>query len=171
MWDLPGPCPLHWGLILLFSLFIFNWGVIALQSCVGFYHLPTWTFGRYTCVFSFLNLLFTPVLCAQSLSRVQLFVTPWTTAHQAPLSMGFSRQEYWRGLPCPPPGDLPHPGIKPRSPALQANSLPSEPPGKPKNTRMGRLSLLQQIFLTQESTWDFLHCRQILYQLSSQGTP
>ena len=63
------------------------------------------------------------------------------------------------------------PRIIPRSPALQANSLPSEPPGKPKNTRIGRLSLLQQIFLTQESTWDFLHCRQILYQLSSQGTP
>ena len=53
---------------------------------------------------------------------------------------GFSRQEYWSGLPCPPPGDLPSPGIKPRSPALQADSLPSEPPGKPKNTGVGRLS-------------------------------
>jgi len=48
-------------------------------------------------------------------------------AHQDPLSMEFSRQEYWSGLPCPPPGDLPNPGIKPRSPALQADSLPSEP--------------------------------------------
>ena len=57
--------------------------------------------------------------------------TPWTIAHQAPLSMGFSRQEYWSGLPCPPPGDLPHPGIEPRSPALQADSLTAEPPGKP----------------------------------------
>ena len=57
-------------------------------------------------------------------SYVQLFETPWTVAHQAPLSMGFSRQEYWRGLPCPPPGDLPNPGIKPLSPALQADSLP-----------------------------------------------
>ena len=49
------------------------------------------------------------------LSSVQLFVTPWTVAHQAPLSMGFSRQEYWSGFPCPPPGDLPSPGIKPMS--------------------------------------------------------
>ena len=53
-------------------------------------------------------------------------VTPWTVAHQAPLPMGFSRQEYWSALPCPPPGDLPDPGIKPGSPALQADSLPSE---------------------------------------------
>ena len=58
------------------------------------------------------------------------FVTPWTVAHQAPPSMGFSRQEYWSGLPFPSPGDLPDPGIKPRSPALQADALPSEPPGK-----------------------------------------
>ena len=66
----------------------------------------------------------------KSLSRVQLFVTPWTVAHQAPLSMGFSKQEYWSGLPFPSPGDLPDPGIEPRSPALQADALTSEPPGK-----------------------------------------
>ena len=59
------------------------------------------------------------------------FVTPWTVARQAPLSMGFSRQEYWSGLPFPSPGDLPNPGIEPGSPALQVDSLPSEPPGKP----------------------------------------
>ena len=59
--------------------------------------------------------------------RVQLFVTPWTVAHQALLSMGFSRQEYWSGLPFPSPGDLRSPGIEPRSPALQADSLPYEP--------------------------------------------
>ena len=61
------------------------------------------------------------VCCAQSLSRVQLFMTPLTIAHQASLSMGLSRQEYWSGLPCPPPGDLPDSGIKPvslKSPAL-----------------------------------------------------
>ena len=52
--------------------------------------------------------------------------TPWTVACQAPLSMGLSRQEYWNGLPFPSPGDLPNPGIKPRSPALQADSLPTE---------------------------------------------
>ena len=72
------------------------------------------------------------VFKVKSLSRVQLFVTPWTVAHQAPLSMGLSRQEYWSGLPFPSPGDLPEPGIKPWSPALQADSLLSESPGKPK---------------------------------------
>ena len=83
---------------------------------------------------------------------------------------GFSSQEYWSGLPCPPPGDLPNPGIKPRSRALQADSLPSEPPGKPKNTGVGILSLLQGILLPiQESNQSFLHCREILYQLSYQG--
>ena len=61
-----------------------------------------------------------------------LCAIPWTVAHPAPLSMGFSRQEYCSGLPCPPPGDLPHPGIQPRSPALQADSLPPELPGKPR---------------------------------------
>ena len=59
--------------------------------------------------------------------------TPWTVAYKAPLSMEFSRQEYWRGLPFPSPGDLPHPGIEPGSLALQADALPSEPPGKPKD--------------------------------------
>ena len=64
-------------------------------------------------------------------SCAQLFATPWTIARQAPLSMGFSMQEYWSGLPFPPQGDLPNPGINPRSPALQTDSLLSEPPGKP----------------------------------------
>ena len=65
------------------------------------------------------------------LSRIQLFATPWTVAYQAPLSVEFSRQEYWSGLPYPSPGDLPDPGIEPRSPTLPADILPSEPPGKP----------------------------------------
>ena len=69
----------------------------------------------------------------------------------------FSRQEYWSGLPCPPLRDLPNPGIKPRSPALQADSLLSEPPGKPKNTGVGSLSHFQEIFLTQESRSPALH--------------
>ena len=56
------------------------------------------------------------------LSRIQLFATPWTVAYQAPLSVEFSRQEYWSGLPYPSPGDLPDPGIEPRSPALQADT-------------------------------------------------
>ena len=82
---------------------------------------------------------------------------------------GFSRQEYWSGLSCPPPGDLLNSGIEPRSPTLQADSLPTEPPGKPKNTGVGSLSLLQGIFLTQELNRSLLHHRQILYQLSYQG--
>ena len=84
--------------------------------------------------------------------------------------MEFSNQEYWSGLPCPPPGDLPNAGIQPRSPTLQADSLPSEPPGKPKNTGVGSLYLLQG-FLTQESNQGLLHCRQILHQLRCQGIP
>ena len=65
----------------------------------------------------------------KSLSHVLLFSTPWTVAHQAPPSMEFSRQEYWSGLPFPPPGDLPNPGIEPGSPPLWADALLSEPPG------------------------------------------
>ena len=78
---------------------------------------------------------------------------------------GFSRQ-YWSRLPCPPLGDLPNPGIEPRSPALHTDSLPSEPPGKPRNTGVGSLSLLPGIFLTQELNQGLLHCRLIIYQLN-----
>ena len=63
------------------------------------------------------------------LSLVRLLATPWTAAYQAPQSMEFSRQEYWSGFPFPSPGDLPNLGIEPGSPALQADTLPSEPPG------------------------------------------
>ena len=62
-------------------------------------------------------------------SSALLVATPWTVARQAPLPMGFPRQEYWSELPCPPPGDVPHPGIELGVPALQADCLPSEPPG------------------------------------------
>ena len=64
-------------------------------------------------------------------SHVQLFVTPWTVVRRAPLSMGFSRQEYWSRFPCPPPGDLPFPRIKPVSPALQVDSFPLSHLGSP----------------------------------------
>ena len=73
-------------------------------------------------------------MCAESLSRVPLFATPWTVAHQAPPSVGFSRQEYWSGLPCPPPGGLLDPEIELAfltSPAWQADSFLPEPPEKP----------------------------------------
>ena len=72
-------------------------------------------------------------------------------AHQTPLSMGVSREEYWSELPLPSPGDLPNTGIESRSPTLQVDSLPAELPGNPKNTGVASLSLFQQIFLTQES--------------------
>ena len=79
--------------------------------------------------------------------------TPWTIQ-----SMEFSRPEYWSGYLFPSPGDLPNPGIKPRSPTLQTDSLPTEPKGKPENTGVGSLSLLQQIFPTQELNWGLLNC-------------
>ena len=93
-------------------------------------------------------------------------LTPWTMQ-----SMEFSGPEYWSGLPFPSSGDLPNPGMESRSPALQADSLPAKPQGKPKNTGVGSLPLLQGIFLTQESKWSLLHCRQVLYQLSYPGSP
>ena len=82
-------------------------------------------------------------VCMCLLSCVQLFATLWTVAHQVPLCMGFFRQEYWSGLPFPSPGDRPDPGIKPGSSALQADSLPPEPPGKP--------SLLKQFHSSHHS--------------------
>ena len=90
---------------------------------------------EHTCLQSLLTLDFfffnrRYSVCAV-LSHIRLFAILWTEACQAPPSMGFSRLEYWSGLPCSPPGDLPNPGTEPRSPALEANSLPSEPPGKP----------------------------------------
>ena len=95
-------------------------------------------------------------------------MTPRSVDCQAPGSMGFSRQEYWSGLPCPPPGNLPDPGIEPRSPSLQADSLLSEPPGKPVNTGVGSLPLLQGIFPTQQSNQSPLHCRQIFTSWASR---
>ena len=88
------------------------------------------------------------------LSHVQLFATPWTIQ-----SMEFSRLEYWNWEPFPSPRDLPKPGIEPRSHALQADSLPAEPQGKPWNTSVGTLSLFQWIFPTRELNWGLLHCR------------
>ena len=78
------------------------------------------------------------------------------------LFMEFSRPEYWSGLPFPSPGDLPNQGIEPRPPTLQADSLPAEPQGKPKVTGVCSLSILERIFLTQESSRCPLHCRRIL---------
>ena len=105
------------------NLFIFDWRIIVLQYCVGFYLISTWISHRHVCV------------CMWShFCHVQLFVALWIVAHQAPLSMGFSRQEYWSGLPCPPPGDLSDPGAELRLLSLQhwqVDSLQLAPAGKP----------------------------------------
>ena len=83
---------------------------------------------------------------------------------------GILQARYWSGLPCPPPGDLGDSGSKPVSSALTGRFFTTKPPGKPKNTGVGSLSLLQWIFLTKELNQDLLHCRQILYHLSHQGS-
>ena len=96
----------------------------------------------------------------KSLSCIRLFVTPWTIQF-----MEFSRSEYWSRYPFPSPWD------RTQVSRLQAGSLPAEPPGKPKNTGLGSLSLLQWIFPTQKSSQGLLHCWQILYQMSCQWDP
>ena len=98
-------------------------------------------------------------------------MTPWTIVHEAPLSMGILQARILEWIAITPPGDLPNSGIESTSPALQADSLPSEPPGKPKSTGVGNLSLLQGNIPTQELNRGLLQCRQILYHLSYQGSP
>ena len=93
------------------------------------------------------------------------------SARQAPVFMGFSRQESWSGQPLPSPGALPHPKTKPRSPALQADSSTSEPRGKPKNPGVGSLSLLQGIFPSQGSNQGSPALQAVLHRLSHEGSP
>ena len=85
----------------------------------------------------------------KSLIHVRLFATPWTVDYQASLSMEFSRQEYWNGLPFPSPGDLPNPGIEPGSLALQADTLLSEPPGRSFHVKMGTIKAINGMDLTE----------------------
>ena len=115
---------------------------------------------------SIYSYIYTSIWKWKSPTLVHLFGSPWSIE-----SMEFSRPEYWSGYSFPSPGDHPNPGIKPRSPMLQVDFLSAEPQRKPKDTRVGSLSLLQGIFPTQESNWDLLHCRWVLYQLSYQGSP
>ena len=104
-------------------------------------------------------------------SSILAWRVPWTVDHQVLLSMGILQTRILAWVTCPPPGDLPNPGIIPRSSTLQADSLPSEPPGKPKIAGVGNLSLLWGIFLTQESNQGLLHFRQMFYKLSQKGSP
>ena len=98
-------------------------------------------------------------------------MTPWTVACQAPLSMGILQARILEWVAMPSSRGCSQPRDQTRSPTLQADSLPSEPQGKPMNSVVGHLSLFQGIFLTQELNRGLLHCRQILYQLSYQGSP
>ena len=116
-----------------------------------------------------LDMLCCAVLSHSVMSSFLQFHGLWPARLLCP--WGFLRQEYWSGLPCPSPGNLPNPVIEPRSPALQVDSLLSEPPGKPKNTGVSSLSLLQWNFPTQGSIQGLLHCRRILYQLSYLESP
>ena len=93
--------------------------------------------------------------------------TRWTVALKAPLSMGFSRQESWSGLPCPPPGDLPNPVIEPSRQILYCLSHQESP----RILEWVAYPFSRGIFLTQESNWDLVHCMPILYQPSYQGSP
>ena len=106
--------------------------------------------------------------------QFQVKVTPLCPTlwpHELYKFMEFSTQECWSGWPCHHPGDLPHPAMEPRSPTLHSDSLPAELQGKPKNTGVGSLSLLQWIFLTQELNQGLLHCRWTLNWPSYQGIP
>ena len=107
--------------------------------------------------YKILNVLWERKVKVKSLSRVWLCVTPWTVAHQAPPSMGFSRQEYWSGVPFLSPGDLPYPEIEPRSPASQANALTSEPnkEGKKRGSNSGSPGSGEDTWSAQESRKTF----------------
>ena len=137
-------CPeFDFGIFVLFCFYLsFCFKPLRTLMRTNMYLYPNW---YLLCVF-YLPYL---IVCMCSVIHPCLMLcNPMDCSQQAPLSMEFSRQEYWSGLSCPPPGDLRNPGIKPRSPTLQRASLPSEPSGKTKNTGVGSLSLLQGIFPT-----------------------
>ena len=120
---------------MIFSVYLFcftfyiSYSVLPFHLVYVFQFLHLFFFMFSQALIKYSRNAFVYIYIVNLLSRVRLFVIPWTVAYQAPLSMEFSRQEYWSGLPFPSPEDLPDPGIKPRSPTLQADTLPSEPPG------------------------------------------
>ena len=148
-------------------------GLCLSPSCVP--HFPPLN-KRY---FSFFQSIFIEgqvytsdmMCCAQSLSCVQPFVTPWTVACQAPLSMGILQARILEWVAMTFPRGSSQPRDQTQVSRIVGDSLSSEPPGKPMNTGVGSLSVLQGIFLTKGSNQGLLHCRQIVYQLSYQGSP
>ena len=126
--------------------------------------------GLVNCIYSLISRYFAPSLP----EKVKVKVAQSCPILCDPINYtvhGLLQARIMEWVTFPFSGDLPNPGIEPRSPVLQAVSLPAEPPGKPKNIGVASLSLLQGIFPTQESNWGLLHCRRILYQLSYQGSP
>ena len=121
------PNPILGQLFLQFHLYLL---LIPCISCVRNFAELNWQHGMCQWNVDFWIIIITKSEKVKSLSRVRLFVTPWTVVYQAPQSMEFSRHEYWSGVPFPSPGDLPDPGIKPGSPTLHTDALPSKPPGK-----------------------------------------
>ena len=115
-----------------------------------------------------------PLRCGSSLvtKLCPTLATPWTVAHQAPLSMGFSRQEYWSGLPFPCPGDLPDPGTEPGSPASQADSLPTELQGKPliieTGSQIHHCLLLGACLLTPDLSLDAILFTQFVHKITEE---
>ena len=120
--------------ILLLQFQTINWTLymfITYFTSRGKPNFPQWNILRsINLQINFLRRNLSVKVKAKLFSRVQLFATPWTVAYHTPPSLGFSREEYWSGLPFPSPEDLLHPVIEPRSPTLQADTLLSEPPGK-----------------------------------------
>ena len=135
-----------------FSLYVNNFDLYLSSAFLYFYFFIFCTCSAEGLLISLLvntNIYYSEV---KLLSHVQLFATPWTVAHQAPQSMEFSRQEYWSGVPFPSPGDLPNPGIEPGSPALQADTLPSESRGKPYDPAIPLLGIYPENTTIQKDT-------------------
>ena len=151
---------------------------IVLLWFVGYFYCNKWMVFHFVVFLNFLSLFFFFTVRDMSTEKwkVKVKVTQsclnlWDLmdCRVHPCGILQARILEWVA-PFPSPGDLPNPGTEPRSLTLPVNSLPTEPQGKPKNTRVGSLFLLQRIFPTQESNGGLLHCRQLLYQLSYQGS-
>ena len=161
----PGSCS-PWGCQESDTTERLNWDTIIKEFGIA----KLYTCNYVTALYGYTVVIYV-LLFSYSLTCVQIFGTSWTLTHQAPLPIVIHQDKILAWVTCPPPVDLPNPGIEPRSPALEADSLPSEQPGKPKTTRVGGLSFLQGNFPSQELNQGPLNCRHILYQQTCQGSP